>query len=148
MGLKLKRILAVTMMCIMGFSSVSAFAEGGKEDWKNKGPSFMGKVIEVQKNEKDNNIRVKVKGYISGCEVYEEELIAIVNNETKIITNGCKEENKPEVKNEKDGENKCKPTDVDIKVGDNVFIRLDKAMTMSLPPQSVAKKMQITRPKS
>lgn len=37
---------------------------------------------------------------------------------------------------------------VDIKIGDTVFIRLDKAITMSLPPQSVAKKMQITRPKS
>lgn len=142
MYLKVKKILVVSMLCIMGFSSTTVLAETTKEEWKNKGPIFMGKVLEVERNDKDKNIRVKVKGYIRGCEVYEEELIAIVNEDTDIILDRCNKENKAKDKN---SELELELKDINIEKGDNVFIRLDKAMTMSLPPQSLAKKIQITK---
>jgi len=138
MELKLKRMIVGVMVCIMGVSMpVVAKAE------KIKGNKFMGKVLEVEKSEKDNTIRIKVKGYLKSCDVYEEELIAIISSDTKIMTNTCNEE-----KEDEKNKNKCDIKVVNIEKGDTVFICLDKAMTKSIPPQANAKRIQITKVKS
>lgn len=89
---------------------------------------FLGEVKEVQKDEQ-NNLRLLVKGYFKGCEVYEEELIALVSSETKIVA-GCHME---EVK-------------VDFKQGDKVYIEFSNIMTNSIPPQSPALLIQVSKP--
>lgn len=138
MQLKLKRTIVAVMICFIGFS-VPAIAKTEKP----KCNKFMGKVLEVEKNEKDNTIRIKVKGYLKSCDVYEEELIAIISTDTKIMTNNCNEEKK-----EEENKNKCDIKIVNIEKGDTVFICLDKAMTKSIPPQAKAKRIQITKVKS
>lgn len=122
--MKFKRTLVITLLCILSLS-IPTFASN-----KEKSPIFMGKVLEVTKDDKDNNIRVKAKGYIKGCSVYEEELILIVTKDTEIIGSKCGSEEKYE-------EEVC--------VGDLIFAKLDKAMTKSIPPQVVAKKIQISK---
>lgn len=122
--MKLKKTLVITLLFILSLS-IPTFASN-----KEKSPVFMGKVLEVTKDEKDNSVRVKGKGYIKGCSVYEEELILIVTKDTEIIGSKCGNEEKYE--NE-------------VCVGDLIFAKLDKAMTKSIPPQVVAKKIQISK---
>ena len=122
--MKFKKTLVITLLFILSLS-IPTFASN-----KEKAPIFMGKVLEVTKDEKDNSVRVKGKGYIKGCSVYEEELILIVTKDTEIIGSKCGNEEKYE--NE-------------VCVGDLIFAKLDKAMTKSIPPQVVAKKIQISK---
>ena len=122
--MKLKRVLVITLVLILSLS-FSTFASN-----KEKSPIFMGKDSEVIKDEKENSVRVKAKGYIKGCSVYEEELILIVTEETEILGNECGNQEKVEK---------------EVCVGDLIFAKLDKAMTKSIPPQVVAKKIQISK---
>lgn len=122
--MKFKRTLLITLLCILSLS-IPTFASN-----KEKSPIFMGKVLEVTKDEKDNSVRVKAKGYIKGCSVYEEELILIVTKDTEIIGSKCGNEEKYEK---------------EVCVGDLIFAKLDRAMTKSIPPQVVAKKIQISK---
>lgn len=122
--MKFKRTLVITLLCILSLS-IPTFASN-----KEKSPIFMGKVLEVTKDDKDNSVRVKAKGYVKGCSVYEEELILIVTKDTEIIGSKCGNEDKYEK---------------EVCVGDLIFAKLDKAMTKSIPPQVVAKKIQISK---
>ena len=122
--MKFKRILIVTLLFLLSVS-IPAFASN-----KEKTPIFMGKVLEVEKNDKDNNVRVKAKGYIKGCSIYEEELILIITKDTELLRDKCDKE---------------KNIESEVCVGDYIFAKLDKAMTKSIPPQVVAKKIQISK---
>lgn len=132
--MKLKRSLAITLLFLLVFS-LPVFAFGKKP----KSPIFMGEVQEVQKSEKDNTLRVGVKGYIKGCKVYKEDIIATISENTVIIPDGC-------LNDEKD--NKCEkanPQEIKIEKGDTVFMVLNEAMTKSIPPQVGVKSIQITK---
>ena len=122
--MKFKRILIVTLLFLLSVS-IPAFASN-----KEKTPIFMGKVLEVEKNDKDNNVRVKAKGYIKGCSIYEEELILIITKDTELLRDKCDKE---------------KNIESEVCVGDYIFAKLDKVMTKSIPPQVVAKKIQISK---
>ena len=99
---------------------------------------FMGEVEEVQKNEKDNTLNIKVKGYLKGLTVNSQELIAVVNNETLILPNECpKEGEEIDIK-------KVDPKTFKVEKGDVIFLVLSEAMTKSNPPQVLAKAIQIT----
>ena len=99
---------------------------------------FMGEVEEVQKNEKDNTLNIKVKGYLKGLTVNSKELIAVVDNETLILPNECpKEGEEIDIK-------KVDPKTFKIEKGDVIFLVLSEAMTKSNPPQVSAKAIQIT----
>lgn len=140
MKLKVKRIFSIVIICILG-STIPVFAQMKTEKVKPRGAIFMGKVLEVEPKDKDNNTRIRVKGYIKGCEVYEEEILAIITKDTKVMINNCNEEKNNE-------ENKNKSEEINIEVGDNLFICLSDVMTKSIPPQVVAKRIQITKQKS
>ena len=88
-----------------------------------------------------NSIKVLAKGYIKGCAVYKEELIAIVNEETIIIPSECIKEGQ-ELTLEK-----VKPRNFQIDVGDTVLFILSDAMTKSIPPQGTAQAIQVNRDK-
>lgn len=132
MQFKLKRILVVTMIFLTCLS-IPAFAQ----DKGNKihSPIFMGKVLEVDPKDNSGNIRIRVKGYIKNCEVYEEELLVIISKDTEVIASKCNNENK-------------EVTEVTIEKGDNVFIKLSDAMTKSIPPQVNAIKIKVTKVKN
>ncbi|GAA0076505.1 hypothetical protein UT300005_08830 [Clostridium sp. CTA-5] len=130
------KVLAITLLFLM-FFSMPAFAFGEKE----KDVLFMGEVQEVQKVEKDNILRVRVKGYIKGGKVYKEEVIGIVGENTMLMPDECfnmKKNNKYE---------KVNPKELKIEKGDTVFMVLNEAMTKSIPPQAGVKLIQITSQK-
>lgn len=131
--MKNKRIILLTIICLMIFSS-TAFAF----EKKAKSPMFMGEVLEVQRSDEDEVIRIKVKGYIKGCEVYNEELVGIINEYTLIAPNDCM------VKKSKANWKKVDYDNFKIEKGDTVFMILNEAMTKSIPPQVVVKAIQIT----
>ncbi|MGL5087186.1 MAG: hypothetical protein ACRC68_15975 [Clostridium sp.] len=132
MHFKLKRILVFTMLFLTCLS-IPAFAQG--KDNKVHCPIFMGKVLEVDAKDSGGNTRIRVKGYIKNCEVYEEELFVIISKDTEMLTSKCNTENKA-------------VTEIKLEKGDNVFIKLDNVMTSSIPPQVNAKKIQISKVKN
>lgn len=131
--MKQKKILILTVLFLLLFS-FSAFAEV-----LAPGAVFMGEVENIEYNKKDNNLRILAKGYIKGCTVYKEEVIAIVNENTIIIPEQCITEGQ-EMKIEK-----VDPSDFKIDVGDTILIVLSEAMTKSIPPQSTAQAIQVNR---
>lgn len=96
-----------------------------------KPPLFMGRVLEVNTASDGKTLMVRVKGYLKSCSVYEEELIAIVGDQTEYLK-GCETNTSNE-----------KPT---IEKGDYVFIVLSSAFTNSIPPQSSAQKILVSKP--
>lgn len=131
--MKHKRILVLTLVFLL-ICSCNVFAS------KRPEPNmiFMGEVEEVQKNEKDNILNIKVKGYLKGLTVNSKELIAVVDNETLILPNECpKEGEEIDIK-------KVDPKTFKIEKGDVIFLVLSEAMTKSNPPQVSAKAIQIT----
>ena len=131
--MKHKRIFVLTLLFLL-ICSCYVFAS------KRPEPNmiFMGEVEEVQKNEKDNTLNIKVKGYLKGLTVNSQELIAVVNNETLILPNECpKEGEEIDIK-------KVDPKTFKVEKGDVIFLVLSEAMTKSNPPQVLAKAIQIT----
>ena len=131
--MKHKRILVLTLVFLL-ICSCNVFAS------KRPEPNmiFMGEVEEVQKNEKDNTLNIKVKGYLKGLTVNSKELIAVLDNETLILPNECpKEGEEIDIK-------KVDPKTFKIEKGDVIFLVLSEAMTKSNPPQVSAKAIQIT----
>ena len=131
--MKYKRILVLTLLFLL-ICSCNVFA--GKRPEPNA--IFMGEVEEVQRNENDDTLNIKVKGYIKGLTIKNQELIAAVDNETLIIPNGCpKEGEEIDIK-------KVDPKVFKVEKGDVVFFVLSEAMTKSNPPQASAKAIQVT----
>lgn len=120
--MKAKRIIVLAAIFIMVFT-VTAFAKPAPNNM------FLGEIIEVTMDSKQENTMLLVKGYLKNCEVFPQELVAVVSKDTKLTTSCGKEIN--EIKFEK---------------GDNVFIELNSAMTFSIPPQSSAVKIQVSKP--
>lgn len=131
--MKHKRVWVLTLLFLL-ICSYNVFAS------KRPEPNmiFMGEVEEVQKNEKDNTLNIKVKGYLKGLTINSQELIAVVNNETLILPNECpKEGEEIDIK-------KVDPKTFKVEKGDVIFLVLSEAMTKSNPPQVLAKAIQIT----
>ena len=131
--MKHKRVLVLTLLFLL-ICSCNVFAS------KRPEPNmiFMGEVEEVQKNEKDNTLNIKVNGYLKRLTVNSKELIAVVDNETLILPNECpKEGEEIDIK-------KVDPKTFKIEKGDVIFLVLSEAMTKSNPPQVSAKAIQIT----
>lgn len=93
-------------------------------------PIFMGEVLDIQKSPDEQTLKVRVKGYLKNCSVYEEELIAIIGKETEYLKE-CTEPNIEEKMN--------------IEKGDIVYLVLSEAFASSYPPQSFAKKILISK---
>ena len=131
--MKYKRILVLTLLFLL-ICSCNVFA--GKRPEPNA--IFMGEVEKVQRNENDDTLNIKVKGYIKGLTIKNQELIAAVDNETLIIPNECpKEGEEIDIK-------KVDPKVFKVEKGDVVFFVLSEAMTKSNPPQASAKAIQVT----
>ena len=131
--MKHKRILVLTLLFLLIWSC-NVFASKRPEP----NAIFMGEVEDVQRNEKDNTLNIKVKGYLKVLTVNSKELIAVVENETLILPNECpKEGEEIDIK-------KVDPKTFKIEKGDVIFLVLSEAMTKSNPPQVSAKAIQIT----
>lgn len=131
--MKQKKIIILTILIMLLFS-IKVFATEN-----NTNPAiFMGRVIDVETTENNDALRIKIKGYLKGCEVYKDEIIGIITEDTIIVpsTYSCNEE---ELKLEKVSLESFK-----IKRGNVVFCILDEAMTKSIPPQVRIKAIQIS----
>ncbi|WP_010294882.1 hypothetical protein [Clostridium senegalense] len=115
--MKIKRILLFTMMMLL----ITIPASG-----KIPETILIGEVQEVK--QEGNYTRLLVEGYLKGCEVYKETVVVIVSEDTKILKPCKKELNK-----------------IVFDKGDTVYVELSPAMTKSIPPQSSAIKIQLTK---
>lgn len=119
--MRLKKILIIFMIITIIAVPVSA---------KPKLPKvvLVGQILEVSQEEKYT--RILVDGYIKNCEVYKEQVMVIVSDETKIL-NPCDKEIEG----------------LTFDKGDTVYVQLSPIMTKSIPPQSQAIKIQVTKSK-
>jgi hypothetical protein len=120
--MKIKRVITLVAVFMMMFT-VTAFAKPLDSNL------FLGEVLEVTVDSKQENTMLLVKGYMKSCEIYEQELVAIVSKDTKLMTN-CGE----------------KVDKLKFEKGDKVYIELSPRMTFSIPPQSSALKIQVSKP--
>ncbi|MGL5380729.1 hypothetical protein [Clostridium sp.] len=121
--MKLKKTLV--LMCLFLLLGVIG-VEAKIEAKPNRSPVVIGEVLEV--NEDKENLMVLVDGYIKGSEVIKEKIVLIVGKETKVLNSSAdKKEN------------------IEINKGDMVYARVSDAMTKSLPPQVVAKRIFVTK---
>ena len=131
--MKHKRVVVLTLLFLL-VCRFNVFAS------KRPEPNliFMGEVEEVQRNEDDNTLNIKVEGYIKGITIKSQELIAVVDSETLIFPNECpKEGEEIDIK-------KVDPKSFKVEKGDVIFLVLSEAMTKSNPPQASAKAIQVT----
>lgn len=133
--MKSRRIFILTLVLLSIFT-IPAFSRENKE----MNPIFMGQVSEVQKIEGENIIRIRAKGYLKGCQIYEEELVGIVSENTVIMPEKCEPGKKP------DKNAKSTPLELQVEKGDSVFMIVDNIMTKSLPPQTNVKVIQVSKP--
>lgn len=124
---KTKTIIILALL--ISIISITSFAKGEKQP----NVIFMGTIEEVIRVEGRDNIKIIAKGYIKGCSIYEEELIGIINEETFLIKDKCKESGESAIKE------KVTLKSFKAKKGENVFMVLDGAMTKSIPPQATIK---------
>jgi len=120
--MKIKRVIALLSVFIMLFTT-TAFAKPAGNNL------FLGEILEVRVDSKQENTMLLVKGYIKSCEIYQEELVAVVSKDTKLMTSCGK-----------------KVDELKFEKGDKVFIELSPIMTFSIPPQSPALKIQLSKP--
>lgn len=120
--MKIKRIIALVAVFIMMFTA-TAFAKPLDSNL------FLGEVLEVTVDSKQENTMLLVKGYMKSCEIYPEELVAVISKDTKLMTSCGKEVKK-----------------INFEKGDRVYIELSPIMTFSIPPQSPALKIQVSKP--
>lgn len=125
--MKLKKLLIV--ICLLTIFLGILVGAKPEKGISAKSPVVIGEVLEVQKSE-DGNTRVTIQGYIKGKEVSKITVVGIIDNETKVMnsTNDKKE-------------------DIVIDKGDLVYARVNEAMTKSEPPQTVIKRIFITKNK-
>lgn len=90
-------------------------------------PIFLGTIENIEKEEGNKGYRVVVDGYIKGGIIKKEKIVAIVSEDTEIKMIGDENLQKSFAK------------------GDNVFIEFSMGMTFSIPPQSFARKMEVSR---
>ena len=122
--MKVKKTSLLFVVTILFFSLCTPLL--AKPNRKN--PIFMGEVLEVSKDNSGNTLLL-VDGYLKTQQVSKQNVVAVVGPDTKILN--CEGEESNAGMFEK---------------GDVVFIVLSEAMTFSIPPQSVARKIKVCKP--
>ncbi len=120
--MKIKRVIALVSVFMMMFTA-TVFAKPLDSNL------FLGEVLEVTVDSKQENTMLLVKGYMKSCEIYPEELLAVISKDTKLMMSCGKEVKK-----------------INFEKGDRVYIELSPIMTFSIPPQSPALKIQVSKP--
>ncbi|VYU04954.1 hypothetical protein [Clostridium tertium] len=126
--MKLKKSLIVIFSFLLcSFIIIGANPEKGIN---TKSPVFIGEIVDIQKGEDGKSTRITVDGFIKGVEVGKTKIVGIINEETKIMNSlNDKKEN------------------IELQKGDLVYMRLSEAMTKSIPPQVVVKRIFVTKNK-
>ncbi|MCR1949558.1 MULTISPECIES: hypothetical protein [unclassified Clostridium] len=122
-----KSILALCSLIIFSGILIGATPEKGMS---TKSPVVIGEVTEVKKSEDGNSTMITVQGYMKGKEVSKITVVGIIDNETKVMNSA-----------------NDKKENIVIENGDLVYMRVSEAMTKSNPPQTVIKRIFITKNK-
>lgn len=127
--MKLKKSLLVICSLLI-FSSILIGAAEPEKAMNAKSPVVIGEIIDVEKSEDNKSIRITVEGYIKDKEVNKIKVIGIIDDTTKVM-------NSSNDKKEK----------IEFQKGDLVYMRVSEAMTKSNPPQTIIKRIFITKNK-
>lgn len=125
--MKLKKSLIVFVL-LLGIANLVGATPNIEKNYRS--PIFMGEVIEVYK-ENDKVTRITVDGFLKSNNIFKQRIIGIITEDTKVINS----------------ENNKKEENIEIKEGDLVYMRVSEAFTKSEPPQTVIKRIFITKTK-
>lgn len=127
--MKLKKSLLVICLLLI-FSSILIGAAEPEKAMNAKSPVVIGEIIDVEKSEDNKSVRITVEGYIKDKEVNKIKVVGIIDDTTKVM-------NSSNDKKEK----------IEFQKGDLVYMRVSEAMTKSNPPQTIIKRIFITKNK-
>jgi len=127
--MKLKKSLLVICSLLI-FSSILIGAAEPEKAMNAKSPVVIGEIIDVEKSEDNKSVRITVEGYIKDKEVNKIKVVGIIDDTTKVM-------NSSNDKKEK----------IEFQKGDLVYMRVSEAMTKSNPPQTIIKRIFITKNK-
>ena len=127
--MKLKNSLLVICSLLI-FSSILIGAAEPEKAMNAKSPVVIGEIIDVEKSEDNKSVRITVEGYIKDKEVNKIKVVGIIDDTTKVM-------NSSNDKKEK----------IEFQKGDLVYMRVSEAMTKSNPPQTIIKRIFITKNK-
>ncbi|MCF0147709.1 MAG: hypothetical protein HUJ77_04840 [Clostridium sp.] len=127
--MKLKKSLLVICSLLI-FSSILIGAAEPDKTINAKSPIIIGEILNVEKSEDSKSIRITVEGYIKDKEVNKIKVVGIIDDTTKVM-------NSSNDKKEK----------IEFQKGDLVYMRVSEAMTKTNPPQTIVKRIFITKNK-
>ena len=123
-----KSLLVICSLFIFSFALIGA-AEPEKPT-NAKSPVVIGEVLNVEKSEDGKSIKITVDGYIKDKEVNKIKIVGIIDDTTKVMNSA-----------------NDKKEDIELKKGDLVYMRVNEAMTKSNPPQTLIKRIFVTKNK-
>lgn len=123
-----KSLLVICSLAIISLALIGA-AEPEKS-MNPKSPIVIGEILDVEKSEDNKSIRITVEGYIKDKEVNKIKVVGIIDDTTKVMNSS-----------------NDKKDNIELQKGDLVYMRVSEAMTKSNPPQTIVKRIFVTKNK-
>lgn len=122
-----------SLLVICSLVIISLVLIGASEPEKSinpKSPIVIGEILAVEKSEDNKSIRITVEGYIKDKEVNKIKVVGIIDDTTKVMNSS-----------------NDKKDNIELQKGDLVYMRVSEAMTKSNPPQTIVKRIFVTKNK-
>ena len=123
-----KSLLVICSLVIISLSLIGASEP--EKSINPKSPIVIGEILAVEKSEDNKSIRITVEGYIKDKEVNKIKVVGIIDDTTKVMNSS-----------------NDKKDNIELQKGDLVYMRVSEAMTKSNPPQTIVKRIFVTKNK-
>ncbi|MDY4251592.1 MULTISPECIES: hypothetical protein [unclassified Clostridium] len=123
-----KSLLVICSLVIISLALIGASEP--EKSINPKSPIVIGEILAVEKSEDNKSIRITVEGYIKDKEVNKIKVVGIIDDTTKVMNSS-----------------NDKKDNIELQKGDLVYMRVSEAMTKSNPPQTIVKRIFVTKNK-
>ncbi|MCI6693312.1 MAG: hypothetical protein MR510_12675 [Clostridium sp.] len=123
-----KSLLVICSLVIISLALIGASEP--EKSINPKSPIVIGEILAIEKSEDNKSIRITVEGYIKDKEVNKIKVVGIIDDTTKVMNSS-----------------NDKKDNIELQKGDLVYMRVSEAMTKSNPPQTIVKRIFVTKNK-
>ena len=123
-----KSLLVICSLVIISLALIGASEP--EKSINPKSPIVIGEILAIEKSEDNKSIRITVEGYIKDKEVNKIKVVGIIDDTTKVMNSS-----------------NDKKDNIELQKGDVVYMRVSEAMTKSNPPQTIVKRIFVTKNK-
>ena len=123
-----KSLLVICSLVIISLALIGASEP--EKSINPKSPIVISEILAIEKSEDNKSIRITVEGYIKDKEVNKIKVVGIIDDTTKVMNSS-----------------NDKKDNIELQKGDLVYMRVSEAMTKSNPPQTIVKRIFVTKNK-